>query len=276
MNIRKTFYLNKNYSKSIGFEFSTPTKNWYPIGFGIEFDEEREIIIHFFLFFSIYIKLSRIFKYCPQRYSKTYGTLNTNKSLYIGLYQDVIRWGFWVEEDSNIGDYPKLRKGSFYFLDYILGRINYESVEVENKNHIVSFVEGSYLINVKKYDVFGGRKRWFKSKFNNYRIVCDTGDDVRHISYGYDSKIKNTYDAALKYENEEKIKNGSYFSFKKLSEKYKSCVLNDKTYFIINKLKDKYLVIIYNSNKNSDYIIDYIKIDELDRANKLSELVNNL
>lgn len=270
MNIRKNFYF-KNHSKFIGFEFSTPTKYWYPIGIGIEFNEEREITIHFSFFFSLYIILGRIFKYYPQRYSKTYGSLNTDKSIYIDIHKDVIRWCFWVEEDTNIGDYPKIRKGSFYFIDYIFGTLKYERKEIEKTKHVTSFLEGSFLTEVTKYEVYGRRKRWFTTKYISYNVNCDKVDESHNITFGFDRKIKNAYDAALEFEINEKRKNGGYISLTTLRKKYKNFILNNKEYFILNEIKDKYLVFIYDKTCKT---YEYVNKNEIDRALKLNEITN--
>ena len=179
---RVWFYLNKNYTKDIGIEWSL---RFNPFNYYLCLDGgERDYTFCFWFIFVFYIKFHRIFKRYPKEWNsmtnnKKGGYLNSARRK-IGISQygwTHISLYFWHDGENSW--YPKKDKKYFYkiiWLDKIfIGSHKYHHYDKFDYDDVLEMEEGPRKIHVehwrchKKYKrfyckPFQYKKRWVRIK----------------------------------------------------------------------------------------------------------------
>lgn len=164
MSYRKFFWFN-NHNKSISFEVS---RNLH-FGFSISADGgDRKVKFHWWFLFSFWLSFRNFLpeKWFPKEYN-SYAKKwlhSAERELSLCIHGGQLWWNVWTSPMEWSSKTPKWRRGNFNFRQFILGKTNYSTKELEYKDFILPYYEGNYKIRVIKSNAKWTMRRrlfWF-------------------------------------------------------------------------------------------------------------------
>jgi len=226
MTYRKHFWF-KNATKSISIELAGWKQNpsiYFKVDGG-----ERDFTFHISLFIGMWLTFENFLpkNWYPFYESETYGRLPTEKEISISIHNKTLWWNFWTPTDEWSSKTPKYQNGCFHFIEFITGKSDYTTKEIEHKDFILPYYEGNYKIRVFKNNAQWKMRRrlfWFLDiNADRYEVKAgyvkdgewkdvpiphegkgenswDCDEDATYsICFGIDKKLKGCNDVALEF-----------------------------------------------------------------------------
>lgn len=196
-------------------------------------------LIHFYLCTNLPKKWIQKFKDSLPQYEY-------DREIDLAIHHNTLWWNFWTSGDSWSSSTPRYRKGSFNFLNFLLGKYEVDIISLEEAQYKIYTDSGINNIILQKELFIKYRNRWyikwFKNKFfrweYNYGTIENcTKDDKEcycrpkgtlNFEYqtpkeGYEKIVQNPLTGATKFKwNSDETYSGSFYDkhLKELDEAY--------------------------------------------------------
>ncbi len=112
-------------------------------------------------------------------------TLKHDREVEVAIHNGAIWWHLWTDPNEWSSRTPKWRHGNFNFLNFFLGRHQYESRVIEERDVLVPMPEGTYSAKATLEECTWSRPRWFSKRMK--RVIFEIPDGIPHAGKGENS-----------------------------------------------------------------------------------------
>lgn len=200
------FSFNENNNRSnhlnIGYSSYAPLS----LALNIKSGSDNDVTISFRFFIYFYFSFN-LPKSWMKKFESQLPKYEYDREIKLAIHDSTIWWNFWTSDSSWSFSTPKYRKGSFNFLDFLLGRYETEITSIEEAQYKIYTDTGINNIILQKELFIKYRNRWyskwFKDKFFRWNYEYGTIENCIEGDKECYCRLKGTLKFKYQYPKED-------------------------------------------------------------------------